>query len=214
MNSTIKAERPNGFDGFKIEYPTEEGLKKAMHSLKPLKWELYGPYFEQLDQPINPDYPSPHGEGCVLPDMVCMVNSEVFLDKEYLEDIENAEPSYTIEAYEDFIDADSAFSLEGQICCYARAKIYSPEKHQVWAIVGNNDGFRLKVNGEDVLAKDEIRLWTPYNNFTLINLNEGENEIIVKLLRRTEMLKFSLGLRIYDGNHWHISKWCTDLTYS
>lgn len=214
LNSPIKAERPKGFDGFKIEYPTEEGLKKAMHSLKPLKWELYGPYFEQLDQPINPDYPSPHGEGCVLPDMVCMVNSEVFLDKEYLEDIENAEPSYTIEAYEDFIDADSAFSLEGQICCYARAKIYSPEKQQVWAIVGNNDGFRLKVNGEDVLAKDEIRLWTPYNNFTLINLNEGENEIIVKLLRRTEMLKFSLGLRIYDGNHWHRSKWCTDLTYS
>ena len=98
------------------------------------------------------------------------------------------------------------------MCCYARARIHSPKKQKVWAIVGNNDGFRLKVNGEAVLAKDEIRLWTPYNNFTLIDLNEGENEIMVKLLRRGESLKFSLGLRIYDGNHWHRSKWCTDLT--
>ncbi len=212
LNSPIKTERPDGFEGFKIEYPTDEGIEDAIRSIEPIKWELYGPYFEQLNQPINPDFPSPHGEGCVLPDMVCMVNSEVFLDKEYLKDMENTEPAYIIEAYEDFIDADSAFTLEGQMCCYARAKIHSPKKQKVWAIVGNNDGFRLKVNGEDVLAKDEIRLWTPYNNFTLINLNEGENEIIVKLLRRTEKLTFSLGLRIYDGNHWHRSKWCTDLT--
>ena len=81
----------------------------------------------------------------------------------------------------------------------------------MWAIVGNSDGFRLLVNGENVLEKDEIRLWTPYNNFTLIDLKEGENEFVVKLLRRTASLKFSLGLRIYDGNHWHKSRWCTDL---
>jgi len=81
----------------------------------------------------------------------------------------------------------------------------------VWAIIGNNDGFRLTVNGENVLEKDEMRLWTPYNNFTLITLNEGENEIVVKLLRRTEKLKLSIGLRAYDGNHWHKCKWCTEL---
>lgn len=212
LNSPIECERPVGFEGFKIDYPTQEGLENAMHSVKPVKWELFGPYFEQLNQPINPDYPSPHGEGCVLPDLVCMVNSEVFLDKEYLDNVDGTEPAYIIEAYEDFIDTDSAFTLEGQMCCYARARIHSPKKQKVWAIVGNNDGFRLKVNGEAVLAKDEIRLWTPYNNFTLIDLNEGENEIMVKLLRRGESLKFSLGLRIYDGNHWHRSKWCTDLT--
>ncbi|MDD6483755.1 MAG: hypothetical protein PUF72_04165 [Clostridiales bacterium] len=43
---------------------------------------FYGPYFDQLNQPMNPDYPSPHGEGCVLPDLVCMVNNEVFLEKD------------------------------------------------------------------------------------------------------------------------------------
>mgnify|MGYP006864386121 CR=1 FL=1 len=59
--------------------------------------------------------------------------------------------------------------------------------------------------------KDEIRVYTPYNNFCLADLKEGKNKITLKLLRRTESLKFSLGLRIYDGNHWHRSRWCTDL---
>ena len=94
---------------------------------------------------------------------------------------------------------------------FIKTKIVSPKAQKVWAIVGNTDGFRLTVNGEDVLAKDEIRLWTPYNNFTMIELKEGENEFLVKLLQRTESLKFSLGFRIYNGNHWHRSRWCTDL---
>ena len=204
-------ERPQNFTGFELEYPSEEGLLEARKILKPVKWTVYGPFFDQLDEPINPDFPSPHGEGCVLPDIVCMVNSEVFLDREYIKDFDKVSPACTIEAYEDFIDIDGHLTMEGQMCCYAKAKIVSPKAQKVWAIVGNTDGFRLMVNGENVLEKDEIRLWTPYNNFTLIDLHEGENEILVKLLRRTEKLKFSLGLRIYDGNHWHRSKWCTDL---
>ena len=210
-NSPVPPQRPTDFKGFELEYPTEEGLIAAKKSLNPIKWTVYGPYFDQLDQPINPDFPSPHGEGCVLPDIVCMVNSEVFLDKEYITDFESETPACVIDAYEDFIEIDENLTLEGQMCCYAKAKINSPKAQKVWAIVGNTDGFRLTVNGEDVLEADEIRYWTPYNNFTLIDLKEGENDITVKLLRRTEKLKFSIGLRIYDGNHWHRSKWHTDL---
>lgn len=210
-DAPMKYERPQNFKGFSLEYPTKEGLENAKKILKPVKWEVYGPFFDQLEQPINPDFPSPHGEGCVLPDLVCMVNSEAFLDREYIIDFEKETPACTIDAYEDFIEIDENLTLEGQMCCYVKTKILSPKSQKVWAIVGNNDGFRITVNGEDVLEKDEIRLWTPYNNFTLIDLKEGENEFIVKLLRRTESLKFSLGLRIYNGNHWHRSRWCTDL---
>ena len=210
-NAPIKCERPSGFKGFEMEYLTSEGLEMAKKAIKPVKWEIYGPFFDQLDQPINPDYPSPHGEGCILPDLVCMVNSEVSLNKEYLTDFEKEKPACTIESYEDFIEIDENLTLEGQMCCYAKTKIVSPKEQKVWAVVGNTDGFRLIVNGENKLEKDEIRLWTPYNNFTLIDLHKGENELIIKLLRRTEKLRFSIGLRIYDGNHWHRSKWCTDL---
>lgn len=203
--------RPEGFSGFEIEYPTTEGLENAKKVLTPVKWTVYGPFFDQLNQPINPNFPSPHEEGCVLPDLVCMVNSEAFLDKEYITDFDKVTPACVIDAYEDLIEIDKNLTMEGQMCCYAKATIVSPKNQTVWAIVGNTDGFRLTVNGKNELEKDEIRLWTPYNNFTLIDLKEGENEFIVKLLRRTDSMKFSLGLRIYDGNHWHRSKWCTDL---
>ena len=44
------------------------------------------------------------------------------------------------------------------------------------------------------------------------DLKEGENEIEVKLLRRTENLKFGMGFRICDGeSHWHRTKWHTDI---
>ena len=211
MNSPFAEDRPKNFDGFRLEYPTKEGLEKAKKSVKPIKWDIFGPYFDQLNKPIDTNYPSPHGEGSVLPDLVCMVNNEVLLEKEYISDFAKEIPAGTAYSYEDFIETDQVLTMEGQMCCYAKTKIISPERKKVWIIVGNTDGFCITVNGENVLKKDEIRLWTPYNNFTLIDLQEGENEVIVKLLRRTERLKFSLGFRNYDGCHWHRSKWCTDL---
>lgn len=200
--------RPN--KSLKLEYVTENGMKEALKTIKPMKWEIYGPYFEQLNEPMNPNYPSPHGEGSALPDIVCMVNNEVFLNKEYIADLSKEQPAYGINAYEDFIEVDNVITMDGQMCCYARTTVESPEDRKVWLIVGNNDGFRLWVNGENVLEKDEIRLWTPYNNYTLVQLHKGTNEIVIKLLRRTEHLKFSIGLRQYDGNHWHRSKWVVD----
>lgn len=99
------------------------------------------------------------------------------------------------------------------MCCYAHAYVTSPKQQKVWLVVDNNDGFRITVNSKNVLEKDEMRLWTPYNNFTLVELNEGKNKIVIKLLRRSESLKFAVGFRTYNGEHWHKCKWCTDLIY-
>ena len=192
-----------------ITYLTDEGLEESLKTVEPVKWRIYGPYFDQLDLPMNPDYPSPHGEGCVLPDIVCMVNNEAFLEREY----QKGEKAFEIEAYEDFIEIDKHITMEGQYACVAETTVVSPENKRVWAIVGNSDGFSLSVNGEKILEKDEIRLWTPYNNFCFIDLKKGENKISLKLLKRTKSLDFSIGFRVYDGNHWHKSKWCTDLEY-
>ena len=158
---------------------------------------------------MNPDYPSPHGEGCVLPDIVCMVNNEAFLNKEYAK----GELATEIKAYEDFIEIDEYITMEGQYACLVETTISSENDRRVWAIIGNNDGFSLSVNDQTVLEKDEIRLWTPYNNFCFVDLKKGENKISIKLLKRSKSLDFSIGFRIYDGNHWHKSKWCTDLKY-
>ena len=184
-------------------------MKAAIKSISPIRGEIYGPYFDQLNQPINPNYPSPHAEGWVLPDIVCMVNNEVFLDRDY----EKGALACEINAYEDFIEIDKYITMEGQYACLAETTVVSPDDRRVWAIIGNSDGFSLSVNGEKTLEKDEIRLWTPYNNFCLIDLKKGENKISIKLLKRIKSLDFSIGFRIYDGGHWHRSKWCTDLSY-
>ncbi len=191
------------------EYATEEGLKAEIAKLKPIPWKIYGPYFQQLDLPMNPNFPSPHPEGSPLPDLVCMVNNEVFLDKEY----EKGDEYEKIEAYDDFIDADSVITMEGQYCCFAETTVVCPDDRKVWFVVGNNDGFSIKINGKEVLKMDEIRLWTPQNNFCLAELKKGKNKIEIKLLRRTDKLKFAVGIRNYDGCHWHQSKWSTDISY-
>ena len=203
-------ERENRDDiHLELEYPTPQKLEEALHSVAPVKWDIYGPYYEQLKHEIDKNYPSPHGEDSVLPDLVCMVNNEAFLDKEY----ERGEMVCTINAYEDLIDLDSYITMQGQYACYAETKIISEKEQAVWAVIGNNDGFSLFVNNEKLISKDEMRLWTPYNNFCLVKLKKGENTIGLKLLKRSELFRFSIGFRIYNGQHWHRSKWCTDLIY-
>lgn len=201
----------------KPEFASQEGLKEQLQKIQPIKWTACGPYFEQLEQPIDTRYPSPHGEGCVLPDIVCMVNSQVFLDKEYIDEksLHLPKEDYIGEilSYEDLIPIEDKITMEGQMCVYLKATVISPKKQRIWGIIGNTDGFKLWINKSEVLAKDEIRMYTPYNNFCFIDLNEGENEIVLKLLRRTDNVKFALGFRQYNGEHWHRSKWCTDLKF-
>lgn len=192
-----------------IREVTEEGLQKALNSLPPVIWRVYGPYYDQLNRPIDKRYPSPHPDGCVLPDIVCMVNNEAFLDEKYEKD----ELLTEIYAREDLIDVDGAITMEGQYACDLETTVVSESEKTVWFIVGNNDGFKVSLNGEVVLEKDENRLWTPYNNFCLVKLKKGENKISMRLLKRTETLKLSFGIREYNGSHWHRSKWLTDLKF-
>jgi ADP-ribosylglycohydrolase len=181
-------------------------------------WRLAGPFFEALDKADDePRYPAPHPAGCVLPTLECMVNNVAFLDKAYLDEtrlveaIEASEP-ILLNAYEDLLPIDSAIPYAGQACFYLSQRILSATEREVWLVIGNNDAYRIWLNGAEAQAKDENRLWTPYNNFTLVRLLKGENRLVIKLLRRSGELKFSIGFRLYEGKHWHQKRWITDLS--
>ena len=181
-------------------------------------WQGIGPFFEALDKADPPGMPSPHGEGCNLPTVECMVNNAVFLGREYLDEKHlkeafSKEDTVWIQGYEDLLALDEVFDFKGQGCVYLRQEVVVETDETVWAIIGNNDGFRLWMNQEMLLEKDEIRVWTPCNNCVLVPLKKGKNEMVLKLLRRTESLKFSIGLRKYEGEHFHRKRWCTDLAY-
>jgi hypothetical protein len=176
-------------------------------------FKAFGPFLDPMKKEPNPNHPNPHGEGCILPTVECMVNNEVYLEKEYINettfDFKNEYP-VIINAYEDLIPIEKEFSVQGQCCFYLEEEIIVEEALELWMVLGNNDGFTIWANNEKIISKDEIRYWTPYNNCELVKLKKGKNRIVIKLLRRTEQLKFSFGLRNYDGEHWHRKQWFTD----
>jgi hypothetical protein len=178
-------------------------------------WKATGAYFDPLIKGDNPEYPPAHPEGSVLPSLECMVNNAVYIDKEYIhEDFITQsilkEDFIIINSYEDLLQIDDKFTYTGQACFYLLQEIYSPEDREVWVVIGNNDGYKLWLNDELIQQNDEIRLWTPYNNSAVVIFKKGVNSLAMKLLRRTDRLKFSIGLRKHEGRHWHKNRWFTD----
>ena len=129
------------------------------------------------------DLHQPAPEGCVLPNLECMVNNAVYLNKEYPY---TADTPLLMSAKEDFLPIDALFPyFKGQGCWYVEQEFLSPTERDVWLVVGNNDGFTIWINDEKVMGEDEIRLWTPYNTSNVVHLKQGKNTIRIKLLRRT-----------------------------
>ncbi len=180
------------------------------------EWKAIGPFFENLEKDDPPEFPSAHGKDCKLPTLECMVNNAVYLEKEYIDEsnLENefkCKSKTLIHAYEDLLPLNEVFTFLGQGCIYLRQEIVSDEDKEVWAVIGNNDGFKLWVNGELYLDKEEIRLWTPYNNYCIVHLKKGKNQIVIKYLKRTENMYLSFAFRKYEGEHFHRKRWCVDL---
>lgn len=172
-------------------------------------WNVYGPFFEALEKEDLRDLPQPHTEGCVLPNLECMVNNAVYLNKEYPY---TTDTPLLMSAKEDFLPIDALFPyFKGQGCWYVEQEFLSSTERDVWLVVGNNDGFTIWINDEKVMGEDEIRLWTPYNNSNVVHLKQGKNTIRIKLLRRTETLRFSLAFRLYEGLHYHRNRWIVDM---
>ena len=76
------------------------------------------------------------------------------------------------------------------------------------------DSYQLYLNGEQLISRDEIRLWTPYNSAVRTTFRAGRNHLVLKVLRRTDAFRFSMGIRRNrEGRYYHASRWHTDLVY-
>lgn len=201
-----------------IMYAEFGGISKKFGIAGAPVWSAIGPFFEALKKEDPPEFPKAHGEGCNLPTLECMVNNAVYIEKEYIDEkcFESAFREHElcrVVGYEDLLPLNQVFTFKGQGCIYLRQEFISPFDQQLWLVVGNNDGFKIWINGECCMEKDEIRLWTPYNNYDIVNLRKGKNEIVIKLLKRTEEVQFSMGFRKYDGEFFHRKRWYVDFTW-
>jgi ADP-ribosylglycohydrolase len=118
----------------------------------------------------------------------------------------------TVAAYEREIDLSRLIGLRGPYCAYLARTVISPEEREAYLVVGNNDSYRLYLNGERVAEVDECVWWAPFNNVHPVSLRAGENHILVKLLKRGDDLRFTLGFRAKtDRRGFNSEDWLVDL---
>lgn len=117
-------------------------------------------------------------------------------------------------SYEHEVDVTRLVGLRGPLCAYFARTVISPDERPGYLVIGNNDGFRVYLNGELVCEADESTWWAPFNNWVPVKLKAGKNELLVKLLRRGDEVKFTLGFR-HDKGHpgkMNCEDWMVDLS--
>ena len=114
-----------------------------------------------------------------------------------------------VASYEHEVDPGQIMGLRGPYCAYLARTVLSSEEREAYIVVGNNDSYRLYLNGELVAEEDETVWWAPYNNTHRITLRAGENQILLKLLKRGDELRFTLGFRAAT-DVWRPSHNCED----
>ncbi len=184
-------------------------------------YRVYGPFFEAADIECDSSWPSCHGDNSDLPSILSMVHNAVSLDKKYLDEraiLRNPERYMTgfnrlLYAKEDLVDIESTTSVVGECGFILVCDVIFEQAQKAWVVIGNTDAFQIYLNGECCISKDEHFLWTPFNNAFIGQFQKGRNRLMIKLLKRTDLLKFSLGLKEYNEKHYHQSFWLDDLTY-
>jgi len=113
---------------------------------------------------------------------------------------------------ENEIDLGQMTGLQGACVAYFDRTIHSPEERDVFLIVGNTDGFRLRLNAVELAASDERLAWTPFNTVIAAHLKAGANHLWLELARPGDQMRFSLGIRHSGPRGYNGHDWCTDLT--
>lgn len=120
-----------------------------------------------------------------------------------------------IASYENEIDLARLIGLRGPYCAYVYREIICPEERPGYLVIGNNEAFRVYLNGELAGENDESVWWTPFNNVFPVRLRQGVNRLLVKLVKRGEDLHFTLAFRHQTGQwgqHHQVEDWMVDLS--
>ena len=89
-----------------------------------------------------------------------------------------------VPSYEHEIDLSRLVGLRGPYCAYLWRVLDSPEEREVDVVIGNNDAYRLYLNGEMAAEVDESVWWAPFNNVHRVHLKAGPNRLLLKLVKR------------------------------
>jgi hypothetical protein len=113
------------------------------------------------------------------------------------------------------IEPQQVTGMCGEHCVYLAAELYSPDERDVHFWMGNNDAYRLWLNGKMVSEFAGQRWWTPVNAQAGVKLKAGKNDLLLKLINRGERIHFSFGVRQQKPtpDFPRRNDWCTDLAW-
>lgn len=164
--------------------------------LPPVHYRLYGPYYDNFDSSVHKEDPF----NSLMPkdvngnaDIFSMFNGYIDIEKQYIrnDDVQLADHDDVLAAYGNNIDIESNIGYRGPCCVYLEREIILDEPRQALLLIGNNDGFRVWLNGELVSKGDKPVYWTLQNNTALLNLKKGKNKLVYKVIRRNAPFQFS-----------------------
>jgi hypothetical protein len=118
-----------------------------------------------------------------------------------------------VAGYEREVDPTRLVGLRGPYCAYFSRTIVSPKARKAWFVIGNTDPYRLYLNGELIAEVEESVWWTPFNNAHLVELQDGPNHILLKLVKQRDDMRFTFGARAWgEVRSWHNGQdWLVDL---
>lgn len=181
-----------------------------------VEWTAYGPFIEPRGYRPVPGEPPCHGGESTLPSVETMFANQATPDREHLDEAALARgespdlPTRRVRAYEDLVPVDDAFGIQGPCTFYLVTGIRFEQETEAWLVLGNNDAYRVWLNGELVSSFDESHAWQPHSHGAIVRFRAGDNRLVLKLVRRSDAVTFSIGIRRYEGNHYHRMKWHTD----
>ena len=104
-----------------------------------------------------------------------------------------AKEGMLVNCYEDLISVGELVGFQGPCAVYAVRRMISPEDRTLALLIGHTDAFALWVNGKLVAERENVDWWTAENvHIHEFPIRAGENEIVVKLIRRGRDAEFSL----------------------
>jgi len=132
-------------------------------------------------------------------DLKAMFTSYVNVDREYInesfKELNNEKFKY-YNFNEDVISLNNVVNYKGSYCVYLVYNVYSPEEQSgITLHVGNNDEYKLWLNGTLISQDRDHPMYMPYNNTVGIDLKKGGNRFIAKLMRFNCDVEFSLLMR-------------------
>lgn len=177
-----------------LQWTGNDGKKaeKSFGIIGAARLKAIGPFWDTFDSKAHKESPYKNGR----PQGKFHYNNFVNLQKAYIDESFRQLDDYEavwINAHEDKLPLNELFRHKGQSCVYLVHDLVSPEDREMKIIIGNNDGYKIWLDGKLIAEDSEHTMWTPFNAEVAAKFNKGVNRLVFKVVRTDSNFEFSYG---------------------